>query len=119
MTEREPTLGPDLDARVADLSARYWGIFVDAHPIAATSYGDRRHDDRVDDLRPEAIAATRARFATLLDEARPVAQAAAAAALASASARGPGDGSAVTAAALVDVLEGDIAEIDADYLPWT
>src|SRR3954470_11576786 len=73
MTEREPTLGPDLDARVADLSARYWDAFVEAHPLAATSYGDRRHDDRVDDLRSEAIASTRARFATLLDEVRAVA----------------------------------------------
>jgi uncharacterized protein (DUF885 family) len=39
------------------LADAYWEFHLETHPIAATSIGDRRFDDRLDDITPEGIAA--------------------------------------------------------------
>jgi uncharacterized protein (DUF885 family) len=103
--------GVDPADRVADLADRYWQAFVEAHPVHATSYGDRRFDDRLDDLSATASRRNGARLAALLEGTRPLAASLAAAA--------PAASEAVTASALVGQIERDIAEIDADILPWT
>jgi uncharacterized protein (DUF885 family) len=135
----------DVRSRVADLADRYWQAFVEAHPVAATSFGDRRNDDRMDDLSHAATVRFRARLAALLDETRPLAEALAADAR-TAEALAPDAGArpaeahdaealapdgarrsdgarpsddAVTASALASQLGHDIADIDADILPWT
>ena len=107
-------MSTDIGRRVAALADAYWQVFVDAHPVTATAFGDRRHDDRMDDLSDAARAHERAALVSLREQARPVADALAGSAPAS------GDASdAVTASALVNQLEQDIAEIDADMTPWT
>jgi len=60
MTEPS-TLPADL-ARLAD---EYWQAFLEFSPISATSIGDRRFDDRLDDPSPAAINAQRRRLAGL------------------------------------------------------
>ena len=105
-------MSTDIGRRVADLADAYWQAYVDAHPVAATSFGDHRHDDRMDDLGRSARDHERAALATLLQEARPVARM-----LAGSAAASPED--VVTASALVNQLEEDIAEIDADIARWT
>ena len=46
--------------RLATLADEYWQAALRADPIAATSIGDRRFDDRVSDPSPEAIGDHRA-----------------------------------------------------------
>ncbi len=45
------------------LADEYWDDAMARHPFAATVFGDHRFDDRVDDLRPSALAAERAHAA--------------------------------------------------------
>ena len=97
-------------SRVGDLADRYWQTYVAAHPATATSLGEHRYDDRMDDLRPEAAIALRAELQTLLDGTAPIVAAASDPTLSA---------DAVTAIALQSQLEGDIAEIDADLASWT
>ncbi len=49
--------------RLAALADEYWQSTLESNPILATSLGDRRLDDRVDDPTPEAVDAHRARLA--------------------------------------------------------
>ncbi len=100
----------DERSRVADLADRYWQLYVESHPVTATAVGDRRYDDRLDDLRRSSAVVLRGRIQALLDEARPVAAAAEAAA--------PVSDDAITASALVDQALGDLAELDADLTAW-
>ena len=110
-------------SRVAELADAYWDRYAAAHPVAATSFGDHRHDDQLDDLSPKAQAALRAALAELLDEARSLAQARPLAqvdlAVGRPDSRDALPDDTITASALVNQLEQDIAEIDADVLPWS
>lgn len=59
----------------ADLSAladEYWQDFLAAHPVFATVVGDRRFDDRLDDISAEARHADRTRLSGLLDRGRAI-----------------------------------------------
>jgi uncharacterized protein (DUF885 family) len=58
------TSTPDAIRALAD---EYWDTRLAASPRAATLIGDRRFDDRIDDLRAEAGDALRARLNTLLE----------------------------------------------------
>ena len=49
--------------RLATLADEYWQSTLADDPILATSLGDRRFDDRVDDPTPEAVSAHRTRLA--------------------------------------------------------
>jgi len=88
-------------AALADLAARYWEAFVRDDPLAATSLGDRRYDDRLPDPRPAARAAARAGLAALLGELRTV------------PAEALDGADRVTRSALAEGLVGDIARLDA------
>ncbi len=94
-------------AELGMLAGRYWDAYAEAHPIAATSFGDRRFDDRLDDESPAALAAHRDRLAELAERVRAV-----------------GDGDLegrdrVTRSALVAQLATDIDRLDCDLERWT
>jgi uncharacterized protein (DUF885 family) len=66
---------------VASLAAEYWNWHLEQHPIAATEIGDRRFDDRLPDLTPEArereiawLRAMRVRVETLPGASLPAAE---------------------------------------------
>ena len=80
------------------LAAEYWEAYLERHPVHATSIGDRRFDDRLDDDSPAARSAWAAR----LD------------AFAARLAALPADGDPVTRAALAEALHTDRALLDAD-----
>jgi uncharacterized protein (DUF885 family) len=103
----------DVRSRVDDLADRYWQAYVEAHPVAATSFGDARFDDRMDDLRRSAALAHRARLEALREEAVQDAD------KADAADRPTGADDAVTLAALISQIDGDLAEVDADLGAWT
>ena len=97
-------------ARPADIptvAARYWDEFTEAHPVAATAFGDRRHDDRLDNLTEAARARHGRALRRLLLEARAAVPAAA------------DDAERVTASALINQIELDLAALEADLDPWT
>src|SRR5262245_40858402 len=51
------------------LSNEYWQGYLAVHPTTATAIGDTRYDDRLEDLKPEAITRERARLAGILERA--------------------------------------------------
>jgi uncharacterized protein (DUF885 family) len=52
---------PDtLPPALATVAADYWGAYVERHPVMASTIGDRRYADRMDDHSPEATAGARA-----------------------------------------------------------
>ena len=81
-----------------ELAADYWEAYLERHPVNATSLGDRRFDDRLDDETP----AGRSAWARTLEglEAR--------------LSELPGDLDAVTRAALAEALRNDRAFLEAD-----
>jgi uncharacterized protein (DUF885 family) len=95
-----------LSARLADLSDRAWTAVITSQPTLATAYGDRRFDDRLDDLRPAAGAAQAAQLAGLRREATAL----------------PPDGLSpadrITRLALLGFLDGEIAEHDRRHAGW-
>jgi uncharacterized protein (DUF885 family) len=94
---QQPT---DLDR----LAAEYWEALLERHPTYATSLGDRRYDDRLEDTSPAAQAAWRAQ---LDDFERRLA------ATATATATADGDDE-ISHAALTDALVSNRAFLDAD-----
>jgi uncharacterized protein (DUF885 family) len=56
------------DAKLAAFYDRYLDEDFQRHPYTATSLGDHRHDDRLDDLSPEARAADLVRLRQVLTE---------------------------------------------------
>lgn len=63
----EPDSSPAA-ADLADLAERSWQTVIASTPVAATAYGDRRFDDRMEDLSPAAGAAGRAALTALQAE---------------------------------------------------
>jgi uncharacterized protein (DUF885 family) len=57
-------------AALAELFARHWGWYLAEFPEFATSVGDHRYDDRIDDRSLDHVRAQRAQEARFLDEAR-------------------------------------------------
>ena len=96
---------------MADLAERYWRAYLERHPVSATAFGVRDYDDRLDDLRPAAGRDHRVRLVAAeegealrrrgLDSAEPTEE------------------ERLTARELVNQIDSDIAEIDADLDPWT
>src|SRR5688572_7214028 len=58
--------------RLADLADEYWQTFLAFSPVSATSIGDRRFDDRMDDPSPEGIRAHRRLLATFRERAEAI-----------------------------------------------
>src|SRR5687768_5719307 len=88
-------------SRVADLAGTYWQAWLEAHPIEATSIGDRRYDDRVEDPSPAGIAARRLSLVGLLGETAAV------------DPDGLDDTDRATHAALIEEITSELARIDA------
>ena len=101
MNETKPHAG------LALLADRYWQEHLRDDPLKATEVGDRRYDDRLPDIRPEAVARQRQGLTDL-------------AASVAAVSRGELDESGrATRDALLQVVDGDLATIDADLLRHT
>jgi uncharacterized protein (DUF885 family) len=102
----EPDAQDPTSAALAALATEYWDTMLELAPLAATSLGDPRHDDRLDDPTPEGRAAARRRLAALLDRARSLDLAAL------------GDQDRVTLSTMRDLLVGDIAGLDTGVGEW-
>jgi uncharacterized protein (DUF885 family) len=91
--------GPD-QTPLARLAADYWDAWLAQHPTAATAFGDRRFDDRLEDHSPAAREAWRQQLTTFESRLRDGAMA--------------DDAEDVTRAALAEALIADRAFLDAD-----
>jgi uncharacterized protein (DUF885 family) len=89
---------------VAALAAEYWEQRMRADPIEATELGDRRYDDRMPDLSPEAHAREMARLRALRDR------------VAATTATAPGD--QVTLALLLGEVDADLARGECYMDEW-
>ncbi len=102
---------PGAPSVLADLAGRYWDEVLRDDPLAATSLGDRRHDDQLPDPRPAARAEIRQRLAGLRESLRAVPAAAL------------DEGDRVTRSALEEALVGHVARLDAGRISgldaWT
>ena len=97
----------DLDS----LAAEYWQAHLAWRPISATSVGERAYDAQIDDRSPEAVESQRVRLTGILDRAR---------ALPARFDDADGaDPDAVTASALVEQLESELAGIGCELDDWT
>jgi uncharacterized protein (DUF885 family) len=92
---------------LAELADEYWQAYLAFSPVSATSIGDRRFDDRMDDLSPEAIDAQRRRLAAFRDKAETIEP-------------GALDGAdLVTRSALIAQISSDIAALETGLEEWT
>ena len=74
MTTQPATTGSPTTAAEAlrALADDYWEGFIQRHPTFGTILGDRRFDDRLEDLSPEARAAEIAALESTLDRTRAI-----------------------------------------------
>lgn len=108
MTGGDPS-EPVADATAAALDAlarEAWDGSMAASPVFATSIGDRRFDDRLSDISPEARAAEARRLAGLLERARAIPE------------PGLSAGDAVTRSALVGWLGMELDLVEAGHDRW-
>src|SRR6266540_4373152 len=107
MSDRSPAIHEaEAAVELAALADRYWQAYLAFHPIAATSIGDRRFDDRLDDRTPAAIASHRDELRQLIERVEPIAP------------DGLDEEDRVTRSALLDQLVSDVAELDAGLDEW-
>src|SRR5262245_26646697 len=93
-------------ARLAKLSSDFWESQLQASPVMATSLGDRRYDDRLDDNTPAGIAKDQKRLEDFLAQARAIPP----------SELNSAD--QLTLVALTDELESDLAQTTAHLEEW-
>ncbi len=89
------------------LAAEFWSWWLAANPTAATSIGDRRFDDRLDDVSPEAIEARRSTIQSFVEGARALHHSAL------------GESDAVTVEALLAELASEHAQLQAGLHYWS
>jgi len=94
-------------AGLSRLADRYWQEHLRDDPLKATEVGDRRYDDLLPDIRPEAVDERRGRLADL------------ASAVDAVDPTQLDEESQITSGALSAVIEGDLAELDADLRRFT
>ena len=97
--------GPAL--ALAALASEAWDSQMAAHPVLATSLGDRRFDDRVRDNGPGALEHDRARLAGLLERATTI------------PSEPLGADDRVTRSALLDFLRAELDLVEGGMEPWT
>ncbi len=101
-----PTSAGTAAADLERLADEAWDAALAANPIGATSIGDRRFDDRVEDISPGAVAAERRRLTDLLERIRSI----------------PADAldgrDAVTREALLAFVRMDLDVREADVARW-
>ena len=106
MTSPVDTPAEGAGTDLARLAEEAWEGTLAAQPVMATSIGDRRFDDRLADLRPEARAAERNRLGRLVDRARAI----------------PADdlepAEAISRLALIAFLEAELDVATADVASW-
>jgi len=93
-------------ARLAKLCESYWQGALEANPVSATSLGDRRYDDRLDDNTPAGIEKNRVRLEAVLAEARTI----------SPSELNAAD--QITLSELTGYIDGLLAEIGCHFEDW-
>ena len=101
------TTTTDTGAELERLADDFWAGWLAAHPIAATSIGERRHDDRLDDPSPEGRARRRRELLDLLARAGAIGR------------DGLDEAAKTTLDALLGEVSGEIAAIDAGLEDWT
>jgi uncharacterized protein (DUF885 family) len=92
---------------LAELADEYWQASLTFSPVAATAIGDRRFDDRMDDVSPEAIDAQRRRLVALRDRVEAVER------------RGLDGTELVTRSALIAQISSDVATLETGLEAWT
>jgi uncharacterized protein (DUF885 family) len=102
-----PADAQDLGARLASLATEAWDSQMAAHPLFATSLGDRRFDARLRDNGPGALAVEADRLGRLLARAEAIEP----------DALGPAD--RVTRSALVDFLGFELDLVEAGLDAWS
>ncbi|HEV8488383.1 MAG TPA: DUF885 domain-containing protein [Candidatus Limnocylindrales bacterium] len=91
---------------LGELADEYWQAYLAFSPVSATSIGDRRFDDRMDDPSPEAIDAYRGRLAGFREQVESIDPAAL-------------DGAdAVTRSALIAQIASDVAGLETGLEQW-
>jgi uncharacterized protein (DUF885 family) len=93
--------------KLAKLCDEFWQEHLEASPVTATSLGDKRYDDRLDDITPQGIAADQKRLEGVLARAQAIPEAS----------LGPGD--KLTRAALITEVEDELAELSCGFQDWT
>ena len=93
-------------ARLAKLAADFWESQLQANPVGATSLGDRRYDDRLDDNTPAGIAKDEKRLEGFLQQARAIPESELSAA------------DQLTRVSLINELESDLAQIGCHMEEW-
>ena len=58
--------------KLAKLCDDFWQEHLEASPVTATSLGDKRYDDRLDDITPAGITADRKRLEAVLARAKAI-----------------------------------------------
>ena len=96
----------DSAKHLAKLCDAYWQGYLKTHPTYATSIGDRRFDDRLEDIRPAAIAREQRRLEDVLARARAIDE----------KALSPAE--RVTRAALIEEVSGQIAQLSCHFEDW-
>src|SRR5262245_41888989 len=64
--------GAAASLELANLCDEYWQGYLKAHPVSATAIGDRRYDDRLEDITPAGITKEVKRLEGLLAHARAI-----------------------------------------------
>lgn len=94
-------------ARLANAADAYWQATMKAEPVWATSIGDRRYDDQLDDPSPAGIATRRAFLADLAADVEAIDPAGL-----------PADERVTRSALLAQILR-DAAQLDANVEAWS
>jgi uncharacterized protein (DUF885 family) len=92
---------------LAELADEYWQAYLAFSPVSATTIGDRRFDDRMDDPSPEGIEAQRRRLAAFRDRAESI------------EPGGLGGSDLVTRSALIAQIASDVAALETGLEEWT
>ena len=94
------------DPRLAKLCDAFWQGYLEANPTRATSLGDKRYDDRLDDITPRGIAREKKRLQATLARVQAI------------DARALSAQDRLTRAALVTEVENDLAWTECGLYEW-
>ena len=100
-------LAAGASSELAELCEKYWQGYLEAYPTAATSLGDPRYDDRLEDISPAGIAKETRRLESAVERARRIAEA------------GLSPKDRLTRTALIIEIEGELARLACGFHKWT
>jgi len=95
------------DPKLAKLCDEFWQGYLEANPTRATSLGDKRFDDRLEDITPRGVGRERKRLQGDLDRALAIDE------------RSLSPQDRLTRAALITEIEDDLAYISCGLYEWT